>query len=285
MKLLFMGTAAAEGIPALFCECEYCRYARKTGGRLIRSRAGALIDGKLKLDFGPDSFMQMLRCGVEYGAIHSVLITHSHEDHLDINDLGYRRDGYATFVDSDPRMTVYGNEAVGALIETIKGSHTFFKRVTPFETCTIEGYEVTPLEAVHCLDHSGTRWKVMFEGREYHRSEEALFYLIEKDGKRVLYAHDTDEFTPGDIEFLKGKRCDLISLDCTNACKQYDYVGHMGYADDLRMRDKLIKNGTADGQTVFVANHFSHNGFVMGKTLEELMPGFVIAYDGLELEV
>ena len=45
MKLLFMGTAAAEAIPALFCRCEVCRRARETGGREIRTRSGALIDG------------------------------------------------------------------------------------------------------------------------------------------------------------------------------------------------------------------------------------------------
>ena len=285
MKLLFQGTAAAEGIPALFCDCDYCHYTRKMGGRFIRSRAGALLDETLKLDFGPDSFMQMINSGTDYMKIHSVLITHSHEDHLDINDLSYRRDGFAVFAGSDPRMTVYGNETVGAFVEAMPGTHTDFKRVTPFNTVSIEGYDVTPLEAVHCIDLNGSRWKVMFGEKEYSRTEEALFYLIEKDGRRILYAHDTDEFTPRDMEFLKSKRCDLISLDCTNACKQYDYVGHMGYADNLRMREKLIENGTADTKTVFVANHFSHNGFVMDKTLEELLPGFVIAYDGLEIEV
>lgn len=285
MKLLFQGTAAAEGIPALFCECDYCRYARRMGGRLIRSRAGALIDRKLKLDFGPDSFRQMIDSGIEYTKIYSVLITHSHEDHLDINDLGYRRDGFAGFTESDPHMTVYGNEAVGAMVKTMPAGYTDFKRVVPFVSYDIEGYKVTPLDAVHCLDARGNSWKVNFEGKEYARSEQALFYLIENDGKRVLYAHDTDEFTPEDMAFLKGIRCDLISLDCTNACKHYDYVGHMGYEDNMRMRDKLIKNGTADENTVFVANHFSHNGFVLDKPLEELLPGFVIAYDGLEMEI
>ena len=55
MKIQFMGTAAAEGAPALFCVCDHCRYARARGGREIRSRAGSIVDGRLKLDFGPDS--------------------------------------------------------------------------------------------------------------------------------------------------------------------------------------------------------------------------------------
>ncbi len=33
MKLKYLGTAAAEGIPALFCRCEMCAYARKAGGK------------------------------------------------------------------------------------------------------------------------------------------------------------------------------------------------------------------------------------------------------------
>ena len=36
MKLKYLGTAAAEGIPALFCRCEMCAYARKAGGKEIR---------------------------------------------------------------------------------------------------------------------------------------------------------------------------------------------------------------------------------------------------------
>ena len=54
MKIQFLGTAAAEGIPALFCQCPVCRQARAAGGKEIRTRSGAIIDGKLKLDFGYD---------------------------------------------------------------------------------------------------------------------------------------------------------------------------------------------------------------------------------------
>ena len=62
MKIQFMGTAAAEGAPALFCTCAHCRYARARGGCGIRSRAGSIVDGRLQLAFGPESFKQMLDC-------------------------------------------------------------------------------------------------------------------------------------------------------------------------------------------------------------------------------
>ena len=38
MKIKYLGTAAAEAIPALFCTCDVCRKARKVGGRELRLR-------------------------------------------------------------------------------------------------------------------------------------------------------------------------------------------------------------------------------------------------------
>ena len=38
MKIAYLGTSAAEGIPALFCHCDVCKYARKYKGKNIRTR-------------------------------------------------------------------------------------------------------------------------------------------------------------------------------------------------------------------------------------------------------
>ena len=65
MKFHFLGTAAAEGIPALFCECAVCKEAREKGGRFIRTRSQALIDDDLLIDFNPDSYMHFLRYGID----------------------------------------------------------------------------------------------------------------------------------------------------------------------------------------------------------------------------
>ena len=82
MKILFMGTAAAEGVPALFCQCGQCLYAREHGGKEIRGRCGAMIDGRLKIDFGPDSYAHMLKYHLDYLSMRALLITHGHEDHI-----------------------------------------------------------------------------------------------------------------------------------------------------------------------------------------------------------
>jgi len=284
MKILYQGTAAAEAIPALFCQCPACMNARKVGGREIRTRAGALVDGRLKLDFGPDSYKQMLDGNLDYAKIHSILITHSHEDHFDYAEIALRRDIFAHYTTESPMMSVYGNAYVGSFLNTeAKGSNQRFVELKPCEPREIEGYIVTPLDAVHCVNGGGKN-PVEYRGNTYYRQEQAFFYLIEKDGKRLLYAHDTSVFTNEAFEYLKGRRLDLVSLDCTNGILEKTYVGHMGMKDNYEVRDRLIALGAADENTIFVANHFSHNGYTDYEDMSARMPGFIIAYDGLEIE-
>ena len=268
MKVTYLGTAAAEGIPAIFCTCPQCTAAWKAGGREIRTRSGAIIDNKLKLDFGPDSYAQMLRENIRYSEVENILITHTHEDHFAYMDIATRRPHFAHLPEGTPALVVWGNAETGRLLAPhIIPGVLEFRQMNLFEPQDVGGYTVTALEAVHKPD------------------EQALFYLIEKDGKSILYAHDTDEFTDADMDFLAGKKINFISLDCTNGVVDFDYVGHMGINDNLRMREKLIANGAADENTVFVCNHFSHNGSPSIEIMQAHAPGFLIAYDGMKVEV
>ena len=55
MKLKYFGTAAYEGVPSLFCQCESCKRALALGGKNMRTRAQALIDDAILLDFNADT--------------------------------------------------------------------------------------------------------------------------------------------------------------------------------------------------------------------------------------
>jgi len=267
MYITYWGTAAAEGVPAIFCECEFCRYARDAGGKEVRTRSGSLIDGRLKLDFGPDSYMQSLKFNQSLAPVEHILITHSHHDHFCPEDIDYIR---KPFGHRDAKLHVYGNAKVEAGIAPfLNERHLDFTRVEPFKTYQIDEYAVTPLQAVHCV---GT-------------DEEPLFYLIEKDGKSLLYGLDTDLFTEADWEFLKGRRMDLVTLDCTNGILDPRWLGHMGIRKNLDTRRRMLEEGIADEKTVFVANHFSHNGLIPYEGLQKLLPGFTVAYDGLTMLV
>ena len=95
MKIQFLGTAAAEGMPAVFCNCAVCQEARRLGGKNIRTRSQALIDDQLLIDLPADTYMHFLTNGIEGDRIGHLLITHSHEDHLYPDELEMRCSWYA----------------------------------------------------------------------------------------------------------------------------------------------------------------------------------------------
>ena len=63
MELTYLGTAAAEGFPAMFCNCAHCREARALGGKNIRTRSQALVNDDLLIDFPADTYMHFLNNG------------------------------------------------------------------------------------------------------------------------------------------------------------------------------------------------------------------------------
>jgi phosphoribosyl 1,2-cyclic phosphate phosphodiesterase len=87
MKISYLGTAAGEAWPGVFCDCDLCRKARTLGGKNIRTRSQALINEDLLLDMPPDHYLHILYGGLEPGRVRTLLFTHSHSDHCYPNDL------------------------------------------------------------------------------------------------------------------------------------------------------------------------------------------------------
>ena len=136
---------------------------------------------------------------------------------------------------------------------------------------------------------SGRKYKVLALRANHTAETTPVFYAVERDGKRLLYAHDTGVFPEEDYPLLKAfGTFDLVSLDCTGCLGiGWDWRdGHMSLKTNLEVMERLRRDGTADEKTIFVTNHFSHNG---GQTYDEMVPemakhGIVVAYDGLEIE-
>ena len=95
MKIQFLGTAAAEGVPAIFCDCESCQRSRERGGRNIRTRSQALIDDKILIDFPADTYMHFLKYQLPLSKIKTCIVTHSHSDHLYPAEIEMRKEGFA----------------------------------------------------------------------------------------------------------------------------------------------------------------------------------------------
>lgn len=275
MKLTYFGTAAAEGVPALFCKCDLCLEARKRGGKDIRTRSQALVDDALLIDFPGDSYLHFLKEDYDLASIEQLIITHGHADHFYPEDLMMRMSGYANNLDN--RLMVYGNERVASFYERAQMLEGFtddkrlaFVQVHPFERFSAGNYQVTPLLADH------------------DKNETCLFYQISEGDNTLLYAHDTGYFLDENWAYWKETKpyFSLVSLDCTHQ-KVKVARNHMSFYDNLRVKQEMLALGLADEQTIFVISHFSHNGGLLHNEMADwaTKEGFVTAYDGLEIIV
>lgn len=272
MKIKYLGTAAYEGVPALFCNCEVCKKSRAAGGRNLRTRSQALVDDKIMIDFNPDTVTHTMTYGIDWEKIEGVIITHSHSDHLYPEDAGIATGCYSH---DHRKINFYSGKAGYDMLkpftigcDTEKTSLTL---VEPLKKFTVGGYEILPLPADHGQDTT------------------PVIYSIAKDGKRMLYAHDTGVFLPQTMDALEKEGYhDFISFDCTGCIGdgvRWVY-GHMSVLTIMPLLDEMKKRGIADDKTVIAISHFSHNG---GLTHDELAVeaakyGIITAYDGLELE-
>lgn len=275
MNILYLGTAAYEGVPAPYCKCRVCRESFRTGGRALRSRSQAIVDGELLIDFNADTLCHSLRYRIEWENIGDCLITHSHSDHLYPMDLEILSDP----ISHEHRILHFYSAKDG------------YKKIAD----EIARHKMQNRAEVSLLDHgnvfytSENKYKVLTLRANHTADSTPVFYAVERGGKRLLYAHDTGVFPEEDYPLLKefGK-FDLISLDCTGCLGLgWDWRnGHMSLKTNLEVMDRLFREGIADEKTVFVANHFSHNG---GQTYDEMVPemakhGIIVAYDGLKIE-
>jgi phosphoribosyl 1,2-cyclic phosphate phosphodiesterase len=269
MKIQYLGTAAAEGMPAFFCDCPVCTRAAMLGGKNIRTRSQCLIDDVLLIDYPPDTYLHTITGGLELKKVNHVLITHTHGDHFFPHDVNMNSP--PCNIGTIHPVIFYGNDkvqdALNPLAEQSSGGLQV-KRLNPFVPATFGGYRVTPLRALH------------------DRSETCLIFSVELGRKRFLYGNDTGYFPEDTMECIRGQRFDAISLDCTTG-KDRDGDNHMGFLDIQEMRRRLIGNGCADDNTQWIANHFSHNyGYVYEDAAKLLQPaGFTVSYDGMVVEI
>ena len=272
MKITYYGTAAGEGWPGVFCQCPLCQSARKLGGKNIRTRSQTLINDDLLLDLPPDNQLHSLYYGLDLGKVRALLITHSHSDHFYPEDLEFLQEPFSHTYPG--QMQIFGNDAVGRGIVRTCGNYGGEKERFQFREAdvgaafSVMDYQVTPLRATHA------------------RGERCLFYHIAQGDKSLLYAHDTGSFTQENLDTLARQpgKLSLVSLDCTS--QQYrDGKYHMGLEDAAEQKERLLALGLADADTVWVVNHFSHNG---GWLHEEIAAqagkyGMIASYDGMSI--
>jgi phosphoribosyl 1,2-cyclic phosphate phosphodiesterase len=162
MKYRFLGTAAAEGIPAVFCNCPVCAAARAGEKgyteKDVRTRSGSMINDDFLVDFSVDSNMHAIENNLAFGKIKHIAITHPHCDHLypqEFNNrdgVGHGRNLLREELDvvcseRTKENLLKGLIRVGGRKTTVEKLQ--FQTPAPYESATVGPYVVTALPAEH----------------------------------------------------------------------------------------------------------------------------------------
>lgn len=250
----FLGTGAGEGIPNPFCTCRICEYARKHGGKDIRTRSSFMLDRHTIIDMGADFFCQSFLYGEDFTEIENVLYTHTHNDHFNYTMIWERsvrmqQDGKILnvfFVDEgyDIITDFYLKSRITEGREAYAGADNVnFVKLEFGKKYSIGGYDITPLKGMHRTSY------------EQHSAN----YLIERDGKKLYYALDSGIFCEETFEKLKGAELDIFIGECTfpKIGAEFDpnLIVHMDLEGCLKNLEILFKNKTITTNTEIYLTH------------------------------
>lgn len=280
MRLRYLGTGAAEGMPALFCSCPVCSRSMAEGGKSLRMRSCSMLGENVLIDLSPDIFAQKLRFNLRLDGVKAVVFTHAHPDHMDLYALQTRGKASCSIRPGVPAeedvLHLYGSRYVRERFERIfSEEHVLrerfcFHEVRPFEPFVVEGYTFYPLRANH----------------RPPQVEECLIYAISDGQSAILYANDTGELDEENDRYLAaaGLKLSLVSMDCARGLLPGD--GHMGFAECQRLMKRLKMQGIVQENTRYILNHLSHMHNMTHNEWEQFAApyGVEIAYDGLAID-
>ncbi|MDE5592353.1 MAG: MBL fold metallo-hydrolase [Clostridiales bacterium] len=278
MRVTFLGTAAAEGVPAVFCNCPTCLNAKAKGGKDVRTRSQILIDDDTLFDFPMDTYMHMLRYKLDLSKVARVFITHSHMDHCYPQEFCMRGGPFAKSMTAD-KVEVYGNSKVCQMFASDASREMRpevevgidLKVLRPYDEVTSGDMRIIALPASHTV------------------GEECLVYYLERGGKGVLLLNDTGVL---DYEVYNklakmGANVRLVALDCTYGALRHGAGRHMGLYDIVDQKSVMAQVGVITDDTVVIATHLSHNTDLDYDGISALAAkyGITVAYDGMIVEI
>ena len=246
MRALFLGTAAAEGYPAVFCECAHCTTARARGGRNLRRRSALMVNQDLLIDIGPDFAASMHGTGANFGPVSTLLITHAHGDHFHLANLYMRRGSFCAT--SPAQMDIFGSPPTIEAIEAAANARELaaddfrlrLNTVQPGDSWQAGRYRVTAFQANHAVELT------------------PVFFALEEGGRTLLYASDTGPFPDETWRLLQNFRFDCAIIESTMGIGPPGEQ-HLSMDQCVEHHQRLESDGLLQPGARRFATHFSHN--------------------------
>jgi phosphoribosyl 1,2-cyclic phosphate phosphodiesterase len=249
MRITFLGTGTAAGVPVYGCGCPACKVARFDARRIRRPSSALLEVGRCRvlLDAGlhdlPERFPP--------GTLSGILLTHFHFDHV----MGLFRLRWGV---APPLPVRHPEDAEGCSDLYKNNGFLRFAVAIPFVPFRLGDITITPVPLIH--------------------SKPCLGYCVEARGQRFAYLLDTIGLPPETLAFLREWRPDGIAIDCSHPPRDIPSRNH----NDLPAALQAIADIGAPRNILIHAGH-ELDCWAM-EFRPQLPPGVVLASDGDVLE-
>jgi phosphoribosyl 1,2-cyclic phosphate phosphodiesterase len=289
MKITFLGTSAAEQYPGVWCNCDYCRYAREKGGRNIRFTSSIHFADTCLIDFPADITDKALKFGVDLLPVDLLLCTHSHEDHFNPQMFVWRYKFYgvenlpederynapcARFTDV-PHLNIFGNRKIFRKMEHIFNGRELADYALDF----------TIPQAYHEYHHGDVDFIPMIASHLDSEGERGFIYLVHAQGKSFMYATDSDAYIDRTRDCIKAHKVDAVIMEATFGLRKGD--GHMTLERVKKEVEFFRASNIFTAEPRVILTHMSPHRCPPYDQLCELLNGTCMesAYDGMVLEL
>ena len=183
---------------------------RERGGKDLRTRSSLRLGKHHQIDFSPDNFWQMHRCETDMYDIEHLLVSHTHDDHFQFEQIIAKE--MPTGTNGKP-LHLYLSNAGRQWVERIVSCTGMLAGVDEERLRRIRAsYPLHGLEHFREYDLGGLRgWTVRGNHHVPGSGEKSINYLLElPGGTRLLYALDTGYYEPATWEFLQGRNPEWV---------------------------------------------------------------------------
>lgn len=262
MKVLFLGTGAADWPAEMFCK-----------GNFFRRNSSILIDEDLLVDPGPHIFnyAEMNDSPDMFKNVRNVIVTHSHADHFNPHNV-YRLSEIADF-------TLYGDITCKNKLDLVLGKEKS-ERIKFVETTIRQDYKVgdyliTSLRANHVTDVP---------------TETARMYLIEKNGKILYYGCDSAWIPTESWNIIKNRPVNAMVMELTCGLTAPDdwRIFEHNTIEMLELMLRMFrKYGHFAPDVKYYVSHMARTLHSSHKELKQYLSSVDVtpAYDGFEIYV
>lgn len=237
----------------------------------VRGSTSTLIKGHILIDCGQTGYANLTRFGIAPDALTDLVITHSHSDHFNVDQILKLLDARATGL---PSLDVWASaQTLAALNQRLAGRFVGHA-LTVGLTFDIGALHLTALPANHLLDDP---------------SEQAFHFLIKSPCGNLLYALDGAWMLKPARQLIGKTPLDMIIWDATMS-KTGDY--RIFEHNDLAMIDLMMHSlrttGVAHEKTICVLDHLARTLWPADLGQAEQIAaerGWVLAADGMTLSL